>query len=116
MPCWLIPLLIALVPLGGPVGAWAQTPGWVLVAPPIIQIGMQTLPNEEAPLAEWNYISAYDTAASCEGNKERSLARLTEMTRRDPEIANTSPEFRRTAVSYTFSRCLPLSVWLGDRK
>ena len=48
--------------------AWSQTSGWVLVSPPETRRAPngKLIPNDEAPLSEWRYMSAHDTAGSCE--------------------------------------------------
>jgi len=92
--------------------ASAQTQGWILVLPPAPTKERPTQPNVWAPMGEWSYVRAHDTASACEADKERVIEVQLTLFRRDYD----NPVSKFAVQNWQEARCVPYELWWKDRK
>ncbi len=94
---------------------WSQSGGWVLVLPPIKRMGEQ-VEWIDAPITEWSYDSAHDTAASCERARRSHLDGTMETIKLNPKGSPGFELAQELLVTNLGSRCVPYEIWWGGRR
>jgi hypothetical protein len=93
----------------------AQTAGWVLIIPPMEGPPTWTV-LRDAPVSQWDYVKAQDTASACELEKEKALRDVSVIL--DQWKGNEELRWVSIQIGLRFlaSRCIPYELWWGSRK
>ena len=95
MRCLLMAVTLLIAP-SGTLGA-AGAPKWLLLEPPVDETSDRVKVLDQAPLAQWNRIGAYDREATCES-------------RRNEAVRATMEEYVRLSTSAPLPS---MDVWLA---
>jgi len=101
--------------------AISQTSGWVLITPPkeALRVVDGQRYFQEQPIERWSYRSAYDTAESCERQKDLLLQRNAEIIKRFMEQKEQGGALQISLDAQWYIghyRCVPYELWWSKQK
>jgi hypothetical protein len=70
----------------------------------------------DAPIIEWSYSSAHDTAASCERERGRGMEAGAGILKKKDEGNLADPSLEEWAIKFLGARCVPYEIWWGRRR